>query len=407
MIDLFREISQTLSHNRLRMMLTGFAVAWGIFMLIVLLSLANGLVNSFQDNMMTRNNNIINVWGGVTSKAWKGFKDGRWIRLRESDIRAITDDNSSKIRGVLPSLSSDTASFRTSTETISRGYMGASPGCDQIDGLDMVTGRFINQSDETHRRRVIIIHRNDAVKVFGSAENAIGKTLSGQGLAWTVAGVYDHRWRSGPYIPYSTAAALQGFKGEVDRFDVEIPDVTSEAEGAEAETLIQNALASAHQFAPDDNSALYINNRFDDSIASSKVMNILITTMWIIGILTLLSGIVGVSNIMFVSVKERTHEIGIRRAIGARPRQILTQIVMESVAITTIFGYIGIVLGTITMAFVSNMIGNSLEMLKNPSVNLSTAFQVTAVLIVAGAIAGLFPAIKATNVRPVEALRDE
>ena len=165
-------------------------------------------------------------------------------------------------------------------------------------------------------------------------------------------------------------------------------------------------MASAHNYAKDDNSGVYIANRFLNYLSAITATNILSIAVWLIGLLTLLSGIVGVSNIMFVSVRERTHEIGIRRAIGAKPRSILTQIVAESVAITTIFGYIGVVFGTAITALISKIF-TDVDVLQNPTVDLSTAFNVTIVLIIAGAFAGLFPAIKATKVKPVEALRDE
>ena len=407
MIDLIREISQTLSHNKLRMSLTGFAVAWGIFMLIVLLSLAGGLVHSFESNMMTRNNNSLNVWGGWTTRAWHGLKEGRPIQLKERDAAAVEAEPTAPVKQVMTELRNDTVKFYGPVEVLTGGYVGVEPENQEFADLEIVTGRYINAIDNRERRHSLVIRDTEAERIFGSPENALGKTMRGQGLAWTVVGVYNHRWRSETYIPHSTAAALMGFSGDVNSLNVELTGVSTEEEGTRAEEAVRRALAEQHEFAPEDNNAVWINNRFNQSISAAQGMKILMYTMWAIGILTLLSGVVGVSNIMFVSVRERTHEIGIRRALGARPRNILLQIVLESVAITTIFGYIGIVLGTVVMGIINHVIGNSLEMLQNPTVDLATAFEVTGVLIVAGALAGLFPAIKATKVRPVEALRDE
>nr|MBD5378040.1 ABC transporter permease [Bacteroides sp.] len=407
MIDLFREISQTLSHNKLRMSLTGFAVAWGIFMLIVLLSLAGGLVHSFESNMMTRNNNSLNVWGGWTTRAWHGLKEGRPIQLKERDAAAVEAEPTAPVKQVMTELRNDTVKFYGPVEVLTGGYVGVEPENQEFADLEIVTGRYINAIDNRERRHSLVIRDTEAERIFGSPENALGKTMRGQGLAWTVVGVYNHRWRSETYIPHSTAAALMGFSGDVNSLNVELTGVSTEEEGTRAEEAVRRALAEQHEFDPEDNNAVWINNRFNQSISAAQGMKILMYTMWAIGILTLLSGVVGVSNIMFVSVRERTHEIGIRRALGARPRNILLQIVLESVAITTIFGYIGIVLGTVVMGIINHVIGNSLEMLQNPTVDLATAFEVTGVLIVAGALAGLFPAIKATKVRPVEALRDE
>ncbi|MBD5317604.1 MAG: ABC transporter permease [Bacteroides sp.] len=407
MIDLIREISQTLSHNKLRMSLTGFAVAWGIFMLIVLLSLAGGLVHSFESNMMTRNNNSLNVWGGWTTRAWHGLKEGRPIQLKERDAAAVEAEPTAPVKQVMTELRNDTVKFYGPVEVLTGGYVGVEPENQEFADLEIVTGRYINAIDNRERRHSLVIRDTEAERIFGSPENALGKTMRGQGLAWTVVGVYNHRWRSETYIPHSTAAALMGFSGDVNSLNVELTGVSTEEEGTRAEEAVRRALAEQHEFDPEDNNAVWINNRFNQSISAAQGMKILMYTMWAIGILTLLSGVVGVSNIMFVSVRERTHEIGIRRALGARPRNILLQIVLESVAITTIFGYIGIVLGTVVMGIINHVIGNSLEMLQNPTVDLATAFEVTGVLIVAGALAGLFPAIKATKVRPVEALRDE
>ncbi len=407
MIDLIREIGQTLNHNKLRLSLTGFAVAWGIFMLIVLLSLANGLVNGFQENMMTRDTNSLTIWGGATSRPWRGLKEGRSITLKDHDINRIETDRNAPVRNVTATVRNGNVNFSSLTETLTDGYIGVFPEMKEYEGIKMLYGRFINNNDMAKKRRVLVMRKAEAEKLFGSATDAVGKTVEGDSLAWTIIGIYDHRWRSQIYTPYTTAMSLAGNTGDVGSLYVELNEVSNEEQATEAETSVRRVLSSSHEFDPDDENAVWINNRFTDAIAASKAMNILVYTMWIIGILTLLSGIVGVSNIMFVSVRERTHEIGIRRALGARPINILTQVVLESVAITTLFGYIGIVLGTVVMGFISKMIGDSLDMIKNPSVNLSTAFEVTAVLIIAGALAGIFPALKATKVKPVEALRDE
>ena len=185
-----------------------------------------------------------------------------------------------------------------------------------------------------------------------------------------------------------------------------LKNVMDEADGNHAETEIRRTLASSHDFAPDDESAVWLWNQFSQGMRGLAAMSILNISIWLLGLLTLLSGVVGISNIMFVSVKERTHEIGIRRAIGAKPRSILSQVIAESVAITTLFGYIGIVLGTLATGVLNAIFGDT-DFISNPTVSLSVAFQVTLVLIAAGALAGLFPALKALKVKPVEALRDE
>ncbi len=199
---------------------------------------------------------------------------------------------------------------------------------------------------------------------------------------------------------------LSSNQNKFGNLSVELKNVSTEADGSDAESGIRKTLAAFHNFDPEDENAVYISNDFNNALTGKMAMGILDTCVWVLGILTLLTGIVGISNIMFVTVKERTHEIGIRRAIGAKPHKILTQVIAESVAITVLFGYIGIVLGTAVTQLLSSVIGNA-DMLRNPTVSLSIAFEVTLVLIVAGALAGLFPALKALKVKPVEALRDE
>ncbi len=195
-------------------------------------------------------------------------------------------------------------------------------------------------------------------------------------------------------------------KDDVGALTVNLKNVHTEGDGRNAEDGIRRTLAQIHGFDPEDESAVWIANRFTDSLQGAAAMSILNTAVWVLGILTLLTGIVGISNIMFVSVRERTHEIGIRRAIGARPRAILTQVITESVAITVLLGYVGIDLGTAVTQLLSMVLAD-VPFLKNPTVSLTIAVEVTAVLIVAGALAGLFPAMRALKVKPVEALRDE
>lgn len=200
--------------------------------------------------------------------------------------------------------------------------------------------------------------------------------------------------------------ALSGSNGRVSTINVLAPDMKTQEDADAAEKLVKTTLAREHEFDPTDSGGVYIWNRFTGYLQGMTAMTILEMAIWIIGILTMLTGIVGVSNIMFVSVKERTHEIGIRRAIGAKPRSILIQIITESVALTALFGYIGIFFGMLVLAALAKAF-TGMDFIRDPSVTLSIAVEVTVVLVVAGAFAGLFPALKATKVKPVEALRDE
>lgn len=404
MIDLAREIAQTISNNKLRTALTGLAVAWGIFMLIVLLGAARGVVNSFNDNMGQTQSNKMQIWDGNTSLPYKGYKDGRWIRLHDSDIEALTKDVDNVDQVAVQA--SGSATITGPKDYTSGGFNAVYPAVLTSERLEMVKGRFINAQDIKNLRRVMVLHKDNAELLFGSVDEAIGKEVKLSCLSWKVVGIYDHRWRKTSYIPYTTYKAITGSDGYVSQMTVLIKNVDSEKGAEEAEKKIRGVMAKQHEFDPADDNAIWIWNSMESYFKSLSALGYLNLAVWVIGILTLLTGIVGVSNIMFVSVRERIHEIGIRRAIGAKPRNIITQVLAESVAITTLFGYIGIVLGMAVLQVLDHFVGES-EGFKNPTVDISIAVQVTVALIVAGAIAGLFPAIKATKVKPVEALRDE
>ncbi len=407
MLDLLHEIGQTLSNNKLRTWLTGLSVAWGIFMLIVLLGAARGVTNAFKAANDDASTNTISIWGGVTSMPWKGYKEGRYIPLKSNDIDAIVKENEA-VSEVLAYGSIDTAKITTVRDYVSGSFNAVYPREKEIQGVKMLAGRFINDRDIAEARRVMVLHRDNARTLFGDVEpeKVVGQTVSCLGLAWTVAGVYEHPWRSSSYTPYSTYKAITGNNDEAYQLTARVEGLTTEEQGSEAEQGIRSSLARQHDFNPADPAAIWTWNRFTQSIAGAAANVYLNLAVWVIGIFTLLTGIVGVSNIMFVSVRERTHEIGIRRAIGAKPRSILVQILTESVALTTIFGYIGIVLGMALLQLIDALIGET-EAFRNPTVDISIALQVTAALVVAGALAGLFPALKAIKVKPVEALRDE
>lgn len=406
MFDLIREIGQTMRNNKLRTALTGFAVAWGIFMLIILLGMSRGVYNNFTSFASADNSNSLGIWGGWTGKPYKGYKEGRPIRLEETDLKSVEHHNPDNVSSAQGSVVLDSAQISTNRDYVSDPIYGRYPDEIRYAKLKMAYGRFLNQPDLDHKRKVVVLSRANAKILFGDESKAVGQYVKAMSLAWQVIGVYDHDWEKGSYVPFTTAMMLNGNDGRLSEMMVRIKNVHNTEEGTQVEQAVRRTLAANHEFDPDDTGAVHIWNRFNNYLTNMEATNILNVAIWIIGLLTMLSGIVGVSNIMFVSVRERTHEIGIRRAIGAKPRSILTQIVTESVAITTIFGYIGIVGGTIVTGVVAKLTEGT-DFLKNPTVNISIAIQVTVVLIIAGALAGLFPAIKATKVKPVEALRDE
>lgn len=407
MFDLFHEILQTLQHNKLRTTLTGFAVAWGIFMLIVLLGMGNGVTNSFREEVMKPGSQKINIWGGRTSKPYHGYREGRDIPLKSGDITQIETEHGDFVSEANSTIYGNNPTITAGTRSISSSYIGVYPSEFISSGGNktMAKGRFINDRDMSTQAKVVVLSERDEQRLFPD-EDGLGKYVNISGLSFKVIGVYTARWSRNIYIPFTTAKMLAGNNDRLGSVSVLLKNVSTEEDGNNAEKELRKTLATRHDFNPDDESAVWIWNQFSQGMKGMAGMNILTTSIWILGLLTLLSGVVGISNIMFVSVKERTHEIGIRRAIGARPHSILIQVIAESVAITTLFGYIGIVLGTAVTQILDMAFGDS-DFITNPTVSISIAIQVTIVLIVAGAFAGLFPALKAIKVKPVEALRDE
>ncbi|MDE6823851.1 MAG: ABC transporter permease [Duncaniella sp.] len=408
MFDLASEIMATLRNNKLRTALTGFAVSWGIFLLIVLLSVSRGLVNGMDAMFGQRDTETVSIRGGYAQKAYKGMKENRRIQLKDGDLAVLASQNANVLSEVTAQISNDTAKVTSSKDYLTDGYRGVYPAEMRNSGVDLVKGRFINQNDINQGRRVAVLNEESAKTLFGDEADPIGQLVKISDLSFTVVGTYKQEWRRDVFIPYTTARSMSGGSDKVNNITVKLRNVSTIEESDDAEHSFSSTLGRQHTFDEDDNGALWIWNRFSDYMRQSTAMGAIGMAVWIIGLLTMLSGIVGVSNIMFVSVRERTHEIGVRRAIGARPASILRQIILESVVITTLFGYIGIILGMLAAEGINMLLSDSGNSpIKDPTVDISIAVQVTLVLIVAGALAGLFPAMKSLKIKPVEALRDE
>lgn len=405
MFDLVKEIIQTMRSNKLRTALTGLSVAWGIFMLITLVSLATGVTKSFEQDMASDESQKISIWGGVTTKPYKGYRDGRTINLKNNDLSTLRTETNDVTREVSTELYLNNSQIAAGENFVNSSMTGVYPSAKSIENLEMSQGRFINSADIANEAKVVVLPQDYAQQLFPpSGDDAIGRRVTFNGLSFLVVGVYDGKWRRDVYVPYTTARVYSSDKENLGQITMILNDVESVEEAESIEKRARKILGSVHDFDSEDESAVWIWNVVSNALTARTGIGIMNVSVWVLGLLTLLSGIIGISNIMFVSVKERTHEIGIRRAIGARPANILTQILAESVVITTLFGYIGIIMG-VTLTEILAMIFP--DFLSQAKVDLGIAAQVTVVLIVAGALAGLFPALKALKVKPVEALRDE
>lgn len=406
MFDLFNEIWQTMCTSKLRTALTGLAVAWGIFMLIILVGLAHGIINAFNETPMATTNNMVQVWPGRASLPYDGLQQGRYVPLKRGNLDAIETENRDRVIVAMAEVSSGAATISTARDYVSTSYRGVYPGAQKRENIEMAEGRFINDMDLEGKRKVIVLDARTVDLLFDRRSDAVGSFVKVNDLSFKVVGYYDSEWRTSIYVPYTTAWALSGYNDNINTIIVETKGLKTQEDADNLDNSIRATLGKANRHNADDQGAVWLWNRFSSYLSALEAQNILNITMWVIGLLTLITGIVGVSNIMFVSVRERTHEIGIRRAIGAKPRNILTQVIVESVVLTSVFGYVGIILGTIGTEILSEYFADT-EFIRNPTVDLSLAIEVMLVLIISGAMAGIFPALRALKIRPVEALRTE
>lgn len=416
-MELLKEIWTTASRNKLRTSLTGFAVAWGIFMLIFLLGAGNGLLNAQMEQMNRRVANSMQVFGGSTSKAYNGLKEGRGITLRDKDITTSETsftENIERVGGEILENSAQTISY--GQNYITPSVKGVAPEYMQIEKYDLIAGRFINQIDMRERRKTIVISRKMAKELAPNYMSLTGKHIRLNDFAFKVVGIYkedESRQSDEAFVPFSTFKTIYGRGDRVGSIVFTFHGITNLADNEAFEKKYRQKINRNHDAAPDDESAIYLWNRYSQRMQMETGMTFIRTALWVIGLLTLLSGIVGISNIMLITVKERTHEFGIRKALGAKPWSILRLIITESVIITAFFGYLGMMIGIGANEWMDATIGQNtidtgmfkISMFLNPTVGLDVCFEATLVMIVAGTIAGIIPAYKAARIRPIEALR--
>ena len=417
MYDIFDEIWSTAKRNKLRTTLTGFAVAWGIFMLIFLLGCGNGLINAELKNTERYMSNSMEVGGGMTSKAHEGLQEGRLITLNDPDIKSTLHDFNANVDGAGAQVERQGVTISLGDNYFSGGLLGVFPNEQQINKREMVAGRFINQTDIDAQRKVIVIDDAQAKELKPrSPLSIVGKYVKVDNIAFLVAGVYQgdkSRFESNVYVPFTTLRTMYNLGDRADNIVFTFHGLETEEANDSFENRYQARINTNHHAAPDDESAIWIWNRFTMNLQMEDGISIIRTALWIIGIFTLLSGIVGVSNIMLITVKERTREFGIRKAIGATPASILSLILIESVLITTFFGLIGMMAGIGANLYMDSTVGNmkvdsglfEATMFVNPTVGFDVCMEATLVMIIAGTIAGLMPARKAARIRPIEALR--
>lgn len=416
MFDTFHEIWGAIQRNRLRTIATGFAVASGIFLLIVLQGASNGIINTLEINSGNLAFDVLQIWGGSTSIPHNGMQEGRRIRLEEEDMSIGMKLFPENVTSTTADLSQSSLIASVDKNYMSISLTGVYPEYNVIENIEIDSGRFINVIDMQKKRKVIVISDKNAESFFKDNKSPINRHIKIGGINYKVVGIYKKNSMfsdNNIYAPYTTVQSIYKKGKHVNSLTLKTKGLDDEVKNEVFEANLRHAISHKHDFSPEDRRAIWIWNSASQNVQMSTASSILSTSFWILGMLTLISGIVGVSNIMLIAVKERTHEFGIRKAIGAKPWNIIRMIIIESILITTIFGYVGMFVGIVFCEYMDATVGNQIldigifqqEVFINPTVDISTCIKATIIIIIAGAIAGFIPAQKAAKVKPIEALR--
>ncbi|HQH40242.1 MAG TPA: ABC transporter permease [Bacteroidales bacterium] len=406
-VDNWQEIFSTIKKNKLRTFLTGFSVAWGIFMLMILLGSGNGLQNGIEYQFKSDATNTLWLWNGTTTKPYKGMQAGRQINFTNEDYDFV--------KNLIPGVKEISARYFLWQNRIvsykkeygSFDLLCVHPDMQVIENPTLVEGRFLNEIDIQKNRKVAVIGMPVRKALFKNGENPLGELIKINGVLFQVVGVFSDQYERDEqriYLPISTTQMIFGGGNRIH--NLTLTTDLSPKESEQLEKNLREKLAQRHRFDKDDMGALYIGNRLKEYKQFQNLFLGIKIFVGIIGLFTIIAGIVGVSNIMIIVVNERTKEIGIRKAIGATPWSVILMIVLESVVITAMAGYIGLVAGTGLLELISaNM--PATEFFRNPEVDFSVGVSATLILVLAGVVAGFVPALRAARIKPVVALKDE
>ena len=405
--DSWQEIFETISKNKLRTFLSGFTVALGIFIFVILFGFGNGLKNSFKEFFQDDATNIFRLFPGRTNTPYNGFKSGRFIEFDNDDLAEIQSNFAFQIEYITPRITRNyTVKYKHKSNNY--GLRAVSPGHQKAEKTIMMKGRFLNELDVQNKTKYAVIGRLVEEDLF-KGDDALGKNIDIGKRSFKVVGVFqddggDNEERF-VYVPYTTNQLIEKNTDKVGQIIVAFKPVIGFAGAMEFEQELMDFMKKKHDIHPEDESAIFLRNVADDLEQNQQFGNLLQIVVTFVGIGTLIAGIIGISNIMVYVVKERTKELGIRKAIGATPRMIIAMILQESIFITTAAGYVGLFSGI----FLLNSMGDTLDdyFIKNPYIDMATAIFATVLLIIFGGIAGYVPARRAARIKPIVALNDE
>ncbi|NNE01865.1 MAG: FtsX-like permease family protein [Eudoraea sp.] len=411
-LERWQEIFDTIRKNKLRTFLTGLSVASGIFILVILLGFGQGMQNGVAYEFEEDASTSVWVWPGVTSKEYKGLNPGRSIQLRNDNYDNSAALFKESIEYKSPRIFVRSGIINYGKESLAYGIQGISGDFQFIENAKMLEGRFVNLNDEATTSKVAVIGNKIRKDVFQNVETPIGELITISGIPFKIIGVYsenEDREEERIYIPITTAQKIFNGGDRLNNMSFTLPPVENFNE-AVAQSIafkedLREYLQKTHTVAPDDTSAIRVWSALEEAKRYFSLIGNIKFFFWFVGICTIIAGIVGVSNIMLIVVKERTREIGIRKALGAKPLSIIGMILHEAIFVTTISGFAGLIFSMGLLEIVGPYI--EVDYVLNPSVNFNVALSTVFVLILAGTVAGFFPAWRAVRVHTIEALKDE
>lgn len=411
-VERWSEVFDAISKNKLRTFLTGFSVAIGILILVLLLGIGEGMKNGVEIQFAQDAQNRVEIWPGVTTVEYKGLNPGRRVQFKNQDYDYVTNNYGENFEYKSSSYRRWVNIFSYKENSSSYRVQGVMPDYQFLENAGIIQGRFINADDQKKSTKNVVIGKKVRSELFRN-ENPLGKLIKSNGVNYKVVGVFQDpggdREESRVFLPLSTMQKVFGAGNDINNISFTLPKAESYEEAVKQSVSLVNEieamLKARHSVAPQDTSGV---SSFNSIEAAKRFYDLMLNMeifFWVVGIASLFAGIIGVSNIMLIIVKERTKEIGIRKALGAKPNSIVWMILHESIFVTAISGFVGLILGLLILEAVGSMIQT--EFISNPEVNLDVAISTVVVLVISGAIAGFFPARRGAKIKPIVALRDE